>query len=115
MTLVLQVSLALRDLLALPAPLERMVKVHLDPKGLLDLLEPLAAPSLANLELLVDLANLAAMDFLVRREILEPLDQWDQEDPPDLLAALGLLVCLLLASQDPQVFLEQWDLEESLV
>lgn len=114
MSLVLQVSLALRDLLALPAPQVRMVKACLDPKDLLDLPVRLAAPSLVSLDPQVDLANLAAMDSLVRREILEPLALRDLGEPLELVEAPDLLVSLLLASLDLQVFLEQWDLEENL-
>lgn len=114
MNLVLKVSPALRDLLALPAPQVRTVKACLDPKDLLDLPVLLAAPSLASLAPQVDLANLAAMESLVRGEILEPLALRDQGEPLDLLEAPDLLVFLLLASLDLQVFLVQWDLEESL-
>lgn len=115
MSLVLQVSPALRDLLALLAPQVRVPKVCLDPKDLLELLELLAAPSLANLDPQVDLANLEPMEYLVRREMTESLALRDLGEHLDLLEALDPLDSLLLASLDLQVFLEQWDLEESLV
>lgn len=115
MSLVLQVSPALRDHLALLAPQVRVPKVCLDPKDLLDLLDLLAAPLLENLDPQVDLANLAAMEHLVRRETPEPLVLRDLGVHLDLLEALDLLDSLLLESLDLQVFLEQWDLEESLV
>lgn len=114
-SLVLQVSPALRDLLALLAHQVRVPKVLLDPKDPLDLLELLVAPLLANLDPQVDLENLAAMAHLVRKETPEPLVLRDQGEPLDLLEALDPLASLLPASLDLQVFLEQWDLEESLV
>lgn len=77
--------------------------------------ELLAVPLLANLDPQVDLANLAAMEHLVRRETPEPLALRDLGESLDLLEALDLLASQLLASPDLQVFLEQWDLEESLV
>lgn len=64
MSLVPQVSPALRDLLALLVPQVTVVKVRLDLKDLLDLLVLLAAPSLANLDPQVDLANLATTEHL---------------------------------------------------
>lgn len=70
---------------------------------------------LANLDPQVDLANLAAMENLVPRETPEPLALRDQGESLDPLEALDPLASLLLASLDLQVFLEQWDLEESLV
>lgn len=114
MSLVLQVNPALRDLLALLAPQVRTVKACLDPKDLLDLPVLLVAPSLASLDPQVDLANLAALERLVRREILEPLALRDLGESLELMEALDLLVSLLLASLDLQVFPEQWDLEENL-
>ena len=114
-SLVLQVSLDLRDLLALLAPQVRALKVLKDPRDLLALPELLAVPSLANLDPQVDLANLAAMEHLVRRETPEPLALRDQEEPPDPLEALDPLASPLLANLDLQVFPAQWDPEESLV
>lgn len=87
----------------------------LDLKDLLDPLDLLAAPLLVNLDLQVVLANLAGLETLVRREILEPLALKDLGEFLDHQEALDLLASLLLASLDHQVFLEQWDLEESLV
>lgn len=115
MSLVHQVSPALRDLLALLANQVRVLKVCLDPKDPLDLLDLLVAPSLANLDPQVDLANLEAMEHLVRKETPEPLVLRVQGEPPELLEALDPLASLLPASLDLQVFQEQWDLEESLV
>lgn len=115
MSLVLQVSPALRDLLALLVSEVRMPQVSPAPKDLLDLLELLDAPLLASLVPQVDLANLAVMAHLVRRETPEPLALRDQGEPLELMEALDPLASLLLASLDLQVFLEQWDLEESLV
>lgn len=115
MSLVLQVSPALRDPLALLVSQVRMPQVSPAPKDLLDLLELLDAPLLANLDPQVDLANLAVMAHLVRGETLEPLELRDQGEPLELVEALDPLASLLLASLDLQVFLEQWDLEESLV
>lgn len=114
-SLVLQVNLVPRDLLALLALQVKMAKVSVDPKDLLDLLDLLAAPSLANLDLQVDLANLAALENLVREETLEPLAPRDLGESLDLLEALDQLVSLLLASLVLQVYLEQWVPEESLV
>lgn len=110
-----QVSPALRDPLALLALLVRVLKASLDPKDPLDLLELLVAQSLANLDLLVDLENLVAMEHLVRGETLEPLALRDLGEPPDLLEALDLQVSPPLASPVLQVCLEQWDQEASLV
>lgn len=87
----------------------------LDLKDLPDPLDLLAAPLLVNLDLQVVLANLAGLETLVRREILEPLALKDLGESLDHQEALDLLASLLLASLDHQVFLEQWDLEESLV
>lgn len=115
MSLVLQVSPVLRDLLALLAPQVRGPKVCLDPKDLLEHLELPVAPSLANMDPQVDLANLAAMEHQVRRETPEHLALRDQGVPLDLLETLDPLASLLLASLELQVFLEVWDLEESLV
>lgn len=89
--------------------------MSLDLRDLLDLPELLAAPLLANLEPQVDLVNLAAMVHLVRRETLEPPALRDLGEFLDLLEAPDPLASLLLASLDLQVFLDQWDLEESLV
>lgn len=89
--------------------------MRLDPKDLLDLLVLLAAPSLANPEPQVDLANRVVMEHLVRRETPDPLALRDPGEPLDLLEALDPLASLLPASLDQQVFLELWDLEASLV
>lgn len=108
-------SPALRDLRDLLAPQVRVLSVCLEPKDLLEPLELLVAPLLANLVPQVDLENLAATDFLVKRETPEPLalkDQGESLDPPE---ALDLLASLLLASLDLQVFLDKWDPEDSLV
>lgn len=115
MSLVPQVSPALRDLLALLDPQVRVLRVCLDLKDLLEPREPLAAPSLANLDPQVDLANLVPMEHLVRRETLVLQALRDLEDLLDLLEALDLLASQLLASLDLLVFLGQWDLEESPV
>ena len=115
MSLVLQVSPALRDLLAPPAPQVRVPKVCLDPKDPLDLLVLLVAPLLASLDPQVDLANPAVMVHLVRGETLEPLAFRDPVEPLDLLEPLAPPASPPLASLDLLVFLEQWDLEESLV
>lgn len=108
-------SPALRDLLAPPAPQARALKVSLDPRDLLDHPDLLAAPSLANLDPQVDLANLAAMERQVRREREEPLALRGQGESLDLLEAPDLLASLQLANPDPLVALELWDIEESLV
>lgn len=115
MSLDLLVSLALRDLLALLVSLVRMVLVSLDPRDPPDLLEALAVPSLESLDLQVDLANLATMEHLVRREILEPLALRDPGETLDLLESPDPLDSPLLANLDLQVFQDQWGLEESLV
>lgn len=115
MSLALPVSPALRDLLALLAPQVRAAKVSLDPKDLLELLELLVALLLANLDPLVDLANLVVMEHLERRETPAPLAPRDQGESLDLLEAPAPLASPLLANPDLLVFLVQWDLEESLV
>lgn len=114
-SLVLQVSPALRDLLALLAPQVRALKVSLDLRDLQDLPDLLVAPLLENLGPLVDLVNLAALDKMVRRVTLEPQAPRDLGEHQVLLEAQAPLAFLLLESLDPQVFLEQWDLEENLV
>lgn len=108
-------SLALRGLLDLLVNQVRVLKAPLDPKDLVDPLELLVAPSQGNLEALVDLANQAVMEHLVRRETLGHLALRDQGEPLDLLEALDPLASLLLESLDLPVCLEQWDPEESLV
>lgn len=115
MSLELQVSLALRDLLALLVSLVRMALVSPDPRDPLDLQEALAAPSLESLDLQVDLASLAAMESLVRRETLAPPAFRGPGEPLDLLEPLDPLASPPLASLDLQVFQEQWGPEESLV
>lgn len=111
----LQVSPALRALRDLLAPQVRVLRVCLDPKDPLEPLELLVAQLLANLEAQVDLASLATLEHVVTRETPEPLALRDQGEPQELLEALDPLASLLLASLDLLVFLEQWDLEESLV
>lgn len=115
MSLVLQVSPALRVPRALLAPQVRVLLASPDPKDLLEHLVLLAVPSLVNPDPQVDLANPAAMEHQVRRETPEPLVLRDQEEPLDLLEALDPLASLLLASLDLLVSPEQWDLVESLV
>lgn len=115
MSLVLQVSPALRDLLVLLDPQVRVLWVSLDLRDLLDPKELLAAPSLANLDPQVDLANLAPLEHLVRGETLALLVLRDLEELLDLLEAPDLLASQLLASLDLLVSLDQWDQEESLV
>lgn len=114
-SLVNQVSLALRDLPAHLARQGRMAKVTPALKDPPDLPDSLVAQSLANLELQVDLANLASPEHLVRREKLELLAFRVLGEPLDHLESQDLLVCLPLANLDLLVFLDQWDLGESQV
>lgn len=114
-SLVSQVSPALRDPPAHQVPLGRMAKVSPALKDLPDLPDSLVAQLLANLELQVDLANLVFLVSLVRREKLEPLASRALGDPLEPLEAQDPLVCPLLANLGLPVFLEQWDLEASQV
>lgn len=114
-SLVLQVSLVPRDLLALLDPQVKVLKVCLDPKDLLELLVLLVAPFLENPDPLVDLANLETTEHLVRGVTLDPLELRDLGEPLVPLEALDLPASLPVASLDLLVFLELWDQEESLV
>lgn len=96
----LQVSLAQRVQLAPLAPQVRTLLAfpeHRDPPGLQA--QP-ALPYLANLEPQVDLASLAPMATLVKKEMLEPLDHRDPEECPVHLEAPDPLAFPPLASLD---------------
>lgn len=110
-----QVSLALKALLVPPVSPVRVLKVCLAPRDLLDPLELLADPSLANLDPQVDLASPALTEPLVRKETLEPLAPRDLEEPQDLQDLLDPLDSLQLANLDLLDSLELWDHVESLV
>lgn len=115
MSLVPQVSQALRALLAPPESQGRVLKVCPAHRDLLGPPEPLDDPSLANLEPQVDLANPALMEPLVRKETPEPLAPRDPGEPQEPQDPLDLLDSLPLANLDLLDSPELWDLEESLV
>lgn len=96
-------SLAQRVQLAPPAPQVRTLLAfpdHKDPPGLQA--QP-ALPCLASLELQVDLASLALMATLVKKEKLEPLDRRDPGECPVQLEAPDPLAFPPRASLDLMV------------
>lgn len=114
-SLVPQVSPALRALQALLVPQVRMLLDFLGPRAPPDHQDLLATLLLASPEPQVDLANPASPELLVTRETLALLAPRDPGECLDLLEAPDLLASLQLASLDLLVCLEQWDPGVSLV